>query len=500
MSKRVRAIVFSAIAVLLLGAVLLVVTLLPQEGAGTGSQTSSMSEQEQIDKGNQIELFAYNTDQFIKADIKNNYNDYTIKRNADDEWVIVGMEDFLLNSNSTDELEGTGTYLVATNIVSDDPKELKPYGLDEPLAEVVLYYSTGEKLQLWIGDTNSSGSEYVYFKNNNKIYTTTSGWSAPFTCKNSYYLDMTVVNDIETDEEGNQIDPNVKKITYKGKGVENPIILEQNPEYLAELERLENVEDGETAEATIMPAQYIFTSPFKADASNDSFAGKQFDYFGLTAKDIYAPKASAEDIKKCGLDSPYMTIELETAISTITIKLGNTIKIEDTEYYYVLSSQKDSIFIVEASDFSFFKEDLINYMSSIVVNVMIDDIKDLTIEHGDKKYVFETTGDGDDLVVRYKGKKVSTSEYRDLYQLIMLVYCEESVKPGQYTGDGDFKLTYTYRERERVDVVEYVKVATRKYMIRLNGSDLGLVRSKYVDTLAYGVEEFIAGRDVPSTY
>lgn len=499
MSKRVKSIIISAIALLVLGAVTLAVTLIDFDGGDDGP-VSSLTEQQQIETGGQIELFAYNTDQFLKAEIKNNYNDYVIKRKGEEDWVIEGMEDFLLGSDATDKLVITSTQLVATNIVSENPTEFEPYGLDEPLAKVILHYSTGEKLELWIGDTNATGSEYIYFKNNNKIYTTTSGWSAPYTCKNTYYLDMTVVDDIETDKDGNEIDPHVKKITYSGRGVENTIILEENPEYLAELERLEKVESDETADATIMPAQFLFKAPFKADASNDTFAGRQYDYFGLNAKDIYAAVATGQDLKACGLDNPYVTIEVVTANSTITLKLGNKTKFEDTECYYVISNQRNTIFVVDASNFTFFEEDLVKYMSSIVVNVMIDDIKDLTIEHGSEKYVFETSGKGDDLVVRYQGKKASTSEYRDLYQLVMLVYCEESVKPNEYSGKGDFKLTYTYRDKEKVDVVEYVKVATRKYMIRLNGSDLGLVRSKYVDTLAFGVKEFIAGRDVPSSY
>ena len=53
------------------------------------------------------------------------------------------------------------------------------------------------------------------------------------------------------------------------------------------------------------------------------------------------------------------------------------------------------------------------------------------------------------------GKKMSTAEYRDLYQLIMLAYCEESVQPGQYKGEADLKITYKYRNKEKVDVIEY---------------------------------------------
>ena len=97
-------------------------------------------------------------------------------------------------------------------------------------------------------------------------------------------------------------------------------------------------------------------------------------------------------------------------------------------------------------------------------------------------------------------KKMSTKEFRDLYQLVMLALCEESVEPDTYSGDPDLKITYTYRGKEKVDTVEYVKVATRKYMIRKNGSDLALCRSKHVDSLINGIEKFIAGSDVPAGY
>jgi hypothetical protein len=176
------------------------------------------------------------------------------------------------------------------------------------------------------------------------------------------------------------------------------------------------------------------------------------------------------------------------------------LEIDGAFYYYAMTNERKPIFIVDANDFTFFDEDLIKYMSAIVVNVMIDEIKTLTFDIGDKKYVFESSGEGEDLVVRWDGKKMSTEEYRDLYTLVMLTYCEESVEPGKYKGDADVKITYTYREREKVDVIEYVKAETRKYLIRLNGSDLALVRSKYVDTLCYGVEAYISGKDVPSDY
>ncbi|MBE6788774.1 MAG: DUF4340 domain-containing protein [Ruminococcaceae bacterium] len=502
MSKRLRTIIISSVAVLLLLAAVLVVGLLPQNLGQSSSQnaSSSISQNDVPDEYGEIPIYAFNSDQLLMAEVENKLGGFTLVKKGEDKYVLEGMEDYALNSDSVTAITTNAAQLSATKLISEHPDDLEPYGLAEPIAKVKLSFDTGEVVEIWIGETSATGSKYIYIKSSDKIYLTYGGWSSVFEYRYTFYLDMTVVDDIETDEDGKDIDPHVKKISYFGKGLKTPIILEENPEYIAEVERLDAVEDGEKVEAKVLPAQYVFLSPFKADASNDSFAGKQYDYFGLTAEEIYSPNPTAKDFKDCGLDDPYMNIELVTAKRTIKIKLGGTLTYNEKPCFYVSSSDRDSIFIVSSEYFTFFKEDMIDYMSAIVVNVMIDDIKDLTIQHGKDKYVFETTGEGEDLVIRYNGKKLSTSEYRDLYQLIMLVYCEESVEPGQYKGDGDFTITYTYRDKEKVDVVEYVKVASRKYMIRLNGSDLGLVRSKYVDTLALGITEFINGRDVPSTY
>ena len=43
----------------------------------------------------------------------------------------------------------------------------------------------------------------------------------------------------ETDEDGNKIEVRVKKLTFTGGGLKRPIILVENPEYLAEVDRLE---------------------------------------------------------------------------------------------------------------------------------------------------------------------------------------------------------------------------------------------------------------------
>ena len=503
MSKRVRAIVAALICLAVLVGALLAITFWPEKddtennGSNVSGITGSEDESEQY--GN-VKVYEFEVDNVRDITVENTVGGYTLSYVKSKTWTLKGVDSGFLTEEDLDSVLATATEFVAVKLIAEKPTNMEAYGLDEPLATATIKYNTGETITVLVGDTNSSGGVYVYLKENDKIYLTESSWSDVFLLKNSAFIDLTVVDAIENDEDGNEVDPKITKITYTGPALKNPIVIEQNPEYLTQVKEVEENAGEDDAEQTVYASEFMFTSPMVADISNDAFDGMQYAYYGLAATDVYSFKPTSKQLSDCGLSSPQVVISLFDKNGTTKINLGKKVTIEEVEYYYVTATGKTPIYIVEASNFTFFEEDLIDYMSAIVVNVLIDDIKTMTFEIGDDKYVFEQSGSGDALVVRYNGKKVSTAEYRDLYQLVMLVYCEESVEPNEYKGDGDIKITYTYHEREKVDVVEYVKVATRKYMIRRNGSDLALVRSKYVDTLVFGVTELISGRDVPSDY
>ena len=505
MSKRIRIIIAAAAALLVLIAAVLVLTLWPENEQKPVGGSSDITSSESANIYGYLNVFAFEKEQIRSVVAKNENGGFTLNQAKENEWSLSGAEGFELNSEALESLTDSCTEFLATKEIAENPADLSVYGITDKSVTATVSYSTGEKLTFMVGDETAAGNTYVYLKQNDKVYFVDSGWSLPFELKYTGYLDLTISDGIETDEDGNDIDPHVTKISYTGRGLKKPIVIEENPEYVAELKRQE-AEEQESSDsnsnATIaaLPCQFMFTSPFKADISDEAFAGKQNDYLGISATDVYALNPTAAELKACGLSDPYVKIQVVAAKRTLMLYLGNTVTVDDTQYYYVTTSERKPIFLVEKTHFTFFQEDMINYMSPIVVNAVIDRIDTLTMEYKGEKYEFESSGEGDDLVVRWNGKKMSTEEYRDLYQLIMLVYCEESVEQGEYTGNAELKITYTYRKLEKVDVVEYVKAEPRKYLIRLNGSDLAQVRSKYVDALAYGLTQFISGRDVPSDY
>ena len=504
MSKKVLTIIVAAGITLFLSVLILIVSLMPDDSknssSGTSGNSSGISSKEEMDVNGYIAVYAFDEDQMRKAEVKNNYGGYTVNYVKEDVYSVDGIEEFDINQDAIEDLLTCSMQIYATRTIAENPEDFATYGLDKPKAEVKFTYDTGEVVEAFIGDDSPSGGTYVYVKNSDKIYTVSKNWTMMFEYKYTHFIDLAVTDPLEVDEDGNEIKVRVKKISFTGGGLKKPIILVENPEYLAEVERLENASSDEELGVTVNAAQYIFQSPFVADSANDTYAGKQYDYFGLLAEDIYAPNPTAKDLADCGLNNPYATVEYVTSKETVKINLGKHFEIDGETYFYANSTQRKAIFVVKASNFAFFKEDMIKYISPIVVNVMIDEFKSMTAEYNGQKHVFEMSGEDDELVVRWNGKKMSTKEFRDLYQLVMLALCEESVEPGKYSGEPALKLTYTYRGKEKVDTVEYVKVDTRKYMIRKNGSDLALCRSKYVDSLINGIEMFITGKDVPAAY
>lgn len=498
MSKRIRSIIIAAVALVLLIAAALILATLPdssEENTSSNGNESGLTSSESTDILGYITVYEFKNEQIASIQVKNEYGGFTINQVSEDEWIVEEASDYEVNTATLDDLKTSCIQFAATKVIAENPEDLTVYGIDDNSTVASVSYTTGEKLNMYIGADASSGGRYVYIKENDKVYLTSSGWSDVFKHKYTAYINLVMTPVMDTDEDGNEVDPRVKKISYSGRGLETPVIVEENPEYTAA------EKDGTLNSSTTKNySRFIYTSPIVADISNDSYDGLQNYYFGISAYDIYELNPTAKDLADCGLADPYVTVEVTALNSTFSIKLGNTVTIGDGEYYYATATDKKAIYVVDSLDFSFFKADPIDYMSALVVNVMLDDIASIGVEMDGEKYEFTASGTEDDLVVRWNGKKMSTAEYRDLYQLIMLAYCEESVQPGQYKGEADLKITYKYRNKDKIDVIEYVKVETRKYMIRRNGGDLALCRSKYVDTLKQGINLFISGKDVPTDY
>lgn len=495
MSKRVRSIIAAAIALAVLIGILCAVTFWPEKEPSneSGSLSSGITSSEKTDIYGYIELITNRTHEIKTITAQNKNGGYTVTQVDKGVYSVKGAEKYSVSADIVEDIEATCIQFTGKKVICENPtpEQMELYGLvDCSIATVS--YTTGNSFTFYAGEFAASGDRYVYVKETDKVYTTVSGWAGIFDMGYTTLLDLYVVDDVQYDEDETPIDPNVKKISYTGPLCKKPVVVELNPDYVTELKNEEEIETTYN--------KFMYTSPISAEINDTTFEGKDTEYYGLRAYDAYTLNATAADLAATGLNNPGLKVEIIAAKRSDTLLIGNSVKIGDEDYIYVKNTAKSPIFLVEADTFDFYKADVIEYMSAIVINTHIDEIDTMSFEFGGKKYDFVSSGEGEALVVRYEGKKCSVKEYRDLYQLVMLAYCEESVDQGEYSGSSRLKITYKYRNREKVDTVEFLDVAVRKCLIRKNGTDLALVRSKYVDTLIFGVNEFLAGRNVPSDY
>ena len=112
---------------------------------------------------------------------------------------------------------------------------------------------------------------------------------------------------------------------------------------------------------------------------------------------------------------------------------------DGNEFYYVASMLFDTIAKMDASSLSFLDWSLMDYLDKPVFSVNIDKVSRIKITTADKKYDFELTGTGDDLVAVesengrtvFKGddKEVGTNHgirnFRKFYQTILSINRED---------------------------------------------------------------------------
>ena len=271
MSKRMRNILFAAAAVLVLGGLVLLLTLLPERKKTPGTTSSGMTSSENKDMMGYIAVYEFKEEEIQKVEVQNEYGSFTVTV-RDKKLTISGTDGYAQNSSATDAFITSCMQFAATKVIADRPEDLTAYGITDKSPSVVLS-TTGEVLHLFIGD-NSSNGIYVYSRENEKVYLVESGWATPFLQKVTALLDLTIADGVSKDSDGNEIDPDVRKISYSGRGLKRPIVLQLNPEYTAQKESFSSASSGfkkDTATAT----QFIFTSPFEADISDDKFSGKQ---------------------------------------------------------------------------------------------------------------------------------------------------------------------------------------------------------------------------------
>ena len=174
MSKNIKALLISIIALVLAGSVLTILLLTQKDEESDVLDTESMAEALNDDAG-AVLLNEETADNLKEIQIVNEdqFRVYQVSAKTDDTeavYTIEGYEDIPLDTGYISTLVNNGSELSADRLVEENAEDLAKYGLSEPSAKVVMTYADGTKFEFSVGDVSPTETTEVYCAVGNNVY------------------------------------------------------------------------------------------------------------------------------------------------------------------------------------------------------------------------------------------------------------------------------------------------------------------------------------------
>ena len=512
MGKNAKIIIFSLIALAVLGGVaaLLILTAPVKE-----EKTDDSEFKEPVTASDSADLTLCNRqkDEVSRIDVTNENGGFTIvpsgntDGNGDIIWSVEGVGDAPLDSAAVTKIVGFASSVDARDLAEKitDKASLEKYGLDKPRAVVKTTFTDGTSFEFRIGKDVPSISTAAYMTADDETIYTAYKSRSDALLESRYVLVSTAVTP-EYDQSGSE---DIEKLTVERPDLDQPIVIEKLPS------------KGEEAVYNLFSHKMI--SPYNAYI--DLTDGTKFLYsiFGVSATSVANVGASEEELSEAGMDEPSCKITAVTNVKTYTLTLGKGVYEDVTGddgnvrsilqgYYGVSSEHPGILYFFAAGTIEAATVEPSKVLSKMFVMPYILSLESFTYTdstHSPVEVKIEqipAASEDEEAVENYyvNGEKWDTKQVKSLYQYLISAAGEE-VYLDDAKGDLIAEVTYNYIDKsDGVDGKEVVRFYTsgtdRKVIINVNGTNLFKTRQLYVTQLEDNITAFLEGGEIISTY
>ena len=495
--RRFRTVItlFAVVIALVLGTI--GVNLMPEkEDESSSAPTSSISVKKALTED--IEKIVVNgsygklTFLSKKTEAENSTSSESTATTATYTWALEGYDPSLIASSSVNAAADNLATVYAVRIMETDLSQKELYGLNKPLvtAEVFMREGKGENYTLTVGGASPDGSGYyATVTGDNNIYLISTGTVNNFNKKpealaNSVVIDPPVID-------------NVSKRTDKK-------YYDEETGYLASYDSIELSGSKYSTKAVITPIADNDFVECNIDLGNYSryadpeMVSEMFGLMtnGLVAMDTYVLEPTAAQIKQYGLESPEYLINIKAGSINVTLKA--TLYDKTNNYYAVTVNGKNAIYSVSADALTMLDLKVEDYFYQFVFQEFIHDFKNITVEAPEKTYSFDIKHDtsNDTITATSNGKKVDDALLSTYYQYYLILSPE--VQSSYTDGKVELKATFTPKSNAKAPtVIELVKQSARRFLVRIDGTDLGIVSSQELDPLIVYAEYVMNNKGIP---
>lgn len=509
--RRTLTVILSAAGTILLAVVFLVVTLCVKPQTPTKDETPTQSDEtvttpaiSLLDKTGADKNTAKT--QLQQVDVQNANDSYSILYDDTAKaYVIKGYEDIGLDADVILTLR-THTETIQAMEQVTNVTSLSAFGLDKPQATAKITYADGTTAQVRIGDmTPSETGFYGQLNDDENVYIFESDNVGLFRFRSTAYVNTLLIATptVKTsDKNGIAL---LRNATFSGSAHPTTLTL-----------RRSNHLDQE--EFTYF--SYIITSPYLR-ATNDPMSNSLGSFKSMTATQALFLHPTAEQKSKLGFNNPLVKINATMAVETeeetkddseddvapkiyynatdYVITVGS---INEDGNYVVMLDGIDAIFLVSKDEYSFLFD--LTYESAVNPYLFfknIDELSRISVRMDDKVYEFNLEHfpakekPDDQMKVTVDGVVYSTSEFRELYGLMMDLERDDSVevKKGE---ESPLELSLYDKDNQLYLSAKYYTATGSVCAVETSEGEIFATHWSYISFFMEQVQNYLAGGDV----
>ena len=434
MSKRLRNLILTAVALLVVVGLLVLLLLLPENAdpsssgdpASTADTSVVLIDKSKDADGNAVQA------PIRQIEIASPTAQFTVENDEEAGLRVTAYADFTAD---TTKLSSLVTYLktiTASRLVKSDVADLAGYGFTaEQATAVTVTYHDGTVYAFELGiESPGEAGRYFRQKDENDVYLV------------STYLGTAVDEDpLSYIERSLIVAPSVNSDDTKGSAVLRDMELTGTlrPQAVA----FRRVTDSDAA--ALQHTGYVITKP-ALRSMNDVVLQEISSIVSLTAASVVCPHPTAEQLAEYGLAEPFSVAQFNMAVSSTRTVAGEDDAETEEEYYYnvqphtvrlgkkdadgnyyALVDELDMVVTLMPSAVPWAEQTYDTLVDPLLFMQMITDIQTITVTAEGQTHVFELTHrpDEDDrdlsLIVTCDGTTYSTPYMRKLYQVLMVI-------------------------------------------------------------------------------
>ncbi|MBQ8132865.1 MAG: DUF4340 domain-containing protein [Clostridia bacterium] len=334
-----------------------------EEKAAEASEEAASREAAQSSDGSQVSQVSDNLKDDEVSTVSVNMH-YTMQ----------GYEELELSKDRTDDLAYQCSYVTALMLVDKSGSKYKDYGLDKPAATVTVVFSDNSQEILYVGD-EAPDNKGRYFRRdgNANVYLMQSETVTAFLTEKLQMLDSTLTAEFDDEEED---ECQITTVNISGTGYDKPVKI--------------------TKEINVASvSNYNMTSPFKEACGQNVVQGFGEDMYGISGSEVAAANVTEKDIKKYGLDKPYMNISI-TASDDSKVNLLVSKAEKDGSCYVMTKGGKIICKMTKSDVEDWYGIQSVNFLATNFVFPNIDNMNRAEITVSDETYDYEIRHDTQD--------------------------------------------------------------------------------------------------------